>query len=376
VQRDEARRVRCVASPAPHVSPIGGDDARVELRWQGPSPLQTELTCSFAARPRPAAALLRSATLADRRWLARARPLGAGAPAWATRMYVRSLLVLRALTDRRSGAVAAGARDGWAYVWPRDAGAAALALVASGYKTEARRAARFLLGLDLDSAARFRGDGSPVDDERALPGDAAGWTRMAAEVAGVRAGLPEPGSWAGRGDYGEREGDSGYYLANAIADRVPAPRIDRLFGTDRGLVRRANDAGSGLDSAAAWAVRPFAQPALFDEARRTLDALKDPLDRFGIVPAEDWPYEEAWTAPAAWSAWSRATLDERAESLRLIRMLRRAAAPAGTLPERADPDDGLPRSTTPLVWSHAFAVLALAELYPQPSRPIRQAFGR
>ncbi|HEY5707968.1 MAG TPA: hypothetical protein VIS51_01075, partial [Solirubrobacterales bacterium] len=56
---------------------------------------------------------------ADPRWLARARPLGPGAPPWARRMYRRSLLVLRAVMDQRSGAVMAGLRDGWEYVWPR-----------------------------------------------------------------------------------------------------------------------------------------------------------------------------------------------------------------------------------------------------------------
>ena len=61
-------------------------------------------------------------------------PAGPGAPAWARRMYRRSLLTLRALTDARTGAVAAGARDGWAYVWPRDAGTAALAYAAAGYR--------------------------------------------------------------------------------------------------------------------------------------------------------------------------------------------------------------------------------------------------
>ncbi|MEX2447446.1 MAG: hypothetical protein WD404_01725, partial [Solirubrobacterales bacterium] len=89
----------------------------------------------------------------ERRWLARARPLGAGAPAWARRMHRRSLLVLRALTDPRSGASVAGAREGWAYVWPRDAGTAAIAFAAAGYRPEARRVARFLLGLALDAAA-------------------------------------------------------------------------------------------------------------------------------------------------------------------------------------------------------------------------------
>src|SRR5215204_1023180 len=39
----------------------------------------------------------------DPRWLGRARPLDPGAPRWARRMYRRSLLVLRAVTDPRSG---------------------------------------------------------------------------------------------------------------------------------------------------------------------------------------------------------------------------------------------------------------------------------
>jgi GH15 family glucan-1,4-alpha-glucosidase len=55
-------------------------------------------------------------------------------------------------------------------------------------------------------------------------------------------------------------------------------------------------------------------------------------------------------------------------------MLRRAGTGAGMLPERAGPSSGLPRSTTPLAWSHAFAVLALRELYP--GGPMRQASVR
>ncbi|MBK5220339.1 MAG: hypothetical protein JJE35_11220, partial [Thermoleophilia bacterium] len=46
--------------------------------------------------------------------------------------------------------------------------------------------------------------------------------------------------------------------------------------------------------------------------------------------------------------------------------LRRAATPAGALPERVDAQTGIPRSTTPLAWPHAFAILALRELWPNP----------
>ena len=121
---------------------------------------------------------------AERRWLAASRPLGSGAPAWARRMYARSLLVLRALTDRRTGATIAGARDGWAYVWPRDAATVALALAAAGHRAEARRVVDFLEGLDLDAAARFDASGDPVDG-RSSQGDAAGWVAAAAGAVGT-----------------------------------------------------------------------------------------------------------------------------------------------------------------------------------------------
>ena len=320
---------------------------------------------------------------AGRRWLGDARSLGTGAPAWADRLYERSLLVMRALVDGRSGAVAAGARDGWAYVWPRDAGAVALALASAGYRQKARRAARFLLALDLGAAARFDGAGEPVEG-RPAQGDAAGWTAAAARAAGVATRLA-PGMWKDRADYQEKS--PGNYLANALSTvdgpksapylSFSAHRQWRGFVTREGLVR---EAGGGLDSAAAWAVRPFARPELYAAARRTLLRLSDEGGRFGIVPSQDWDEEDPWTAPTAWSAWSlaalaagdrrtaRAAVDRRA-ALRLLIDLRRAATPAGLLPERVDARTGVPRSTAPLAWSHAFAVLALRRLWPGRGRP-------
>jgi hypothetical protein len=319
---------------------------------------------------------------AARRWLGRARPLAPGAPAWARRMYARSLLAMRALTDRRSGAVAAGARDGWAYVWPRDAGAVAIAFAGAGYRDEARRAARFLLGLDLGAAARFDGAGEPVGG-RAAQGDAAGWVAATARAAGIPARVA-PLDWRDRADYQEKS--PGDYLANALS--APVRRFLRPIGeksaapgmggfvTRRGLVREAGESGSGLDSAAAWAVRPFPHPALFATARRTLLALVRSqaarfgagATRFGIVPSQSWPEADPWTAPTAWSAWSLAALGDRRPALGLLADLRRAATPAGVLPERVDARTGVPRSTAPLAWSHAFAALALRELWPGPGR--------
>ena len=297
---------------------------------------------------------------ADPRWLAAGRPLGAEAPRWARQMYSQSLLVLRALTDRRTGAVIAGAREDWAYVWPRDASAVAIALAAAGYRGEARRIVNFLRGLDLGAAARFDRDGTPVDG-RGAQGDAAGWIGAAARAVGVPSTTAES-PWRGLADY--QESGSGDFLANAIASGTP--HIRALFETpSRALARRANDPTSGLDSAAAWAVRPFPHPTLYPLVRRTLLRLAATSGRFGIVPSEDWDGgDDPWTAPTAWTAWSLAALDKRRAALRLMAELRRAATPAGMLPERVDARSGIPTSTTPLAWSHAFAILALRQLWP------------
>jgi hypothetical protein len=336
------------------------------------------------------------AVAADRRWLARARSLASGAPTWARTMYRRSLLVLRALTDRRTGSVAAGARDGWAYVWPRDAATVAMAFASAGYEQEARRVVRFLLGLDLGAAARFNGTGAPVPG-RDAQGDAAGWVAAAARAAGLPRGVASDArwQWQGRADY--QEGDAGDYLGNAIASTsLTGPRTgphghksatpregDRVasaFETQRGLARTAGDPASGLDAAAAWAIRPFSLPSLHPAARLTLHRLIAERDgRFGIVPSENWHGgDDPWTAPTAWTAWSlaalareerrtgrpRAAVGDRRAALRLMAALHRAATPLGLLPERIDARTGLPTSTTPLAWSHAFAILALRELWP------------
>ncbi len=297
----------------------------------------------------------------DRRWLARARPLEDVAPRWARRMYRRSLLLLRALVGR-SGAAVAGAPAGWGYVWPRDAGAVAIALASAGYQLESRRIVHFLLDLDLDAAARFDPAGEPVEG-RAAQGDAAGWVTAAARAAEIKARPPRSG-WRGLADYQEKDG--GDYLGNAIASGVRSVDIRELFESPPGLSRTAGDVASGFDSTAAWAVRPFPRPALFPAARRTLlQLVAERESRFGLVPSEDWDGgEDPWTAPTAWTAWSLAALGERRGALRLLGDLRRASTPVGLLPERVDADTGQPTSTTPLAWSHAFAILAIRELWP------------
>jgi hypothetical protein len=334
-----------------------------------------------------AQAFVSGAAEADRAWLAAAKPLGR-APVWADSMYRRSLLTLRALTDRRTGAVAAGARDGWAYVWPRDSATACLAFAAAGYPEQARSVARFLTHLDLGAAARFDEDGDPVPD-RGPQGDAGGWVAACADAVGPRRSDRPPNPWLHRPDY--QESAPGDYLANAIASTAEADgpyddksarrrqgeAIEAEFGTPRGLSRRADNPASGLDSAAAWAVRPFSVPPLYPEVRRTLLHLVAAGTRFGITPGEGWGGgSDPWTAPTAWAAWAFAALADaerhepkraradRRQALRLFADLRRAATRPGSLPERVDAQTGIPHSTTPLAWSHAFAILALRQLWP------------
>jgi hypothetical protein len=283
----------------------------------------------------------------------RARPLGRAAPPWARRLYRRSLRVLIALTDPRSGAMIAGERDGWDYVWPRDAAAGAIAFKAAGLRPEARRVTDFLRSLDLDDGARFYPDGETVPG-RPAAGDPQGWVTAAMAGPGFA-----PGSWRDRQDYGENV--TGDLLGNAIAAGVPAAKVAQSFLTPRGFVREGGT--EQLDSAAAWSVTVFPQPELRVATRRTLLELTRESSRYGIPPMEGWSPGEVWTAPTAWSAWALAELGEISAADRLLVELRRAETPQGTLPERVDANTGAPSSTTPLAWSHAFAILALRARY-------------
>jgi GH15 family glucan-1,4-alpha-glucosidase len=111
-------------------------------------------------------------------------------------------------------------------------------------------------------------------------------------------------------------------------------------------------------------VRPFPRPSLYRAVRATLRPLLRADRGHGIQPVERWPGSDPWSAPTAWSAWSLAALGERRTALRLLGDLRRDATAAGDLPERVDVHSGVAVSTTPLAWPHAFAILALHELWP------------
>ena len=298
------------------------------------------------------------------------------APAWADQMYRDSRRVLVVLTDPESGAQIAGAREGWDRVWPRDAAAGAIALEALGLHPEASRVVEHLTGLDLDRGSQFEPDGEPIPG-RGPAGDAEGWVAAASASVHDSAGRAPEFDWRDRQDYGENI--SGDLLGNAIAAGAPAGEILGRFETPRGLTRVAG--GEALDSAAAWAVIPFdragpgnpanrgdvdaaGRTALREAVRRTLLTLAADSGRYGIVPAEGWRYDDAWTAPTAWTAAALAELGETTAADRMLRALRAAATDDGMLPERVDAESGEPLSTTPLAWSHAFAILALEARYP------------
>jgi glucoamylase len=299
----------------------------------------------------------------------RIRPLGPGAPPWARRLYRRSVRVLVALTDPRSGAMIAGERDGWDYVWPRDASAGAIALEAAGLRPEAGRVVSFLSSIDTERAARFYPDGSPVPG-RPVAGDGTGWVAVAGGLVGsggqvlastgrVPASTRPEYAWQASQDYGENV--TGDLLGNAIAAGAPVEESKKRFVTARGLVRE--EGGDELDSSAAWAITVFPQSALAAEARRTLLTLTRESTPYGIPPIEGWTPGEVWTAPTAWSAWALVELGDLRPADRLLAELHRSETPFGTLPERLDAATGTPTSTTPLAWSHAFAILALRARY-------------
>ena len=333
---------------------------------QPPPPIET-------AMPAPHFGVATAGPFSRRSVERQVRPLGPGAPPWAKRLYRRSIRVLVALTDPRSGAMIAGERDGWDYVWPRDASAGALALEAAGLEPEARRVVAFVGGLDMGAAARFHPDGSPVPG-RPAAGDGEAWVEAAERTVRPSEtrtlstrGHPttptghEPLEWRDRQDYGENV--MGDLLGNAIAAGAKSSEIERRFLTPRGLVRE--EGGGELDSAAAWAVTAFPSRGLSGAVRKTLLGLARESTRYGIPPIEGWTPGEVWTAPTAWSAWALARLGETRPADRLLEELRRAETPYGTLPERVSAATGAPTSTTPLAWSHAFAILALRARYPR-----------
>jgi hypothetical protein len=327
----------------------------------------------------------------------------------------RSLIVLKMLSDRETGAIVAGAREYWAYCWPRDAVFCAAALDVAGKHAEAERLYRFLARVQRPDGgweARYWADGQPVRDGRlpqldapglvawglwlhsALAPGGAGFARGAYPVARRAAevilatldpamGLPGPGLDANEAgpaaftasnaaacyaglraaarlaEASGRAAEAGRYRAGA--ERIRAGMERFLWSAERGrFLRAVRPESAGLDPFMFWLAWPSGMFAP-DEARVTATAGALRASRrlpsgwyrglVRSVGSEPWLHQNGLIAAYLFAAGRREEADA------LASLLGRAATPFGTLPERVDARTLRPTSTTPLAWAHAMQLL-------------------
>ena len=179
----------------------------------------------------------------------------------------------------------AGERDGWDYVWPRDAAAGAIALEAAGLRPEARRVAAFLAGLDLDRPRASTPTGSPVPG-RPAAGDGEGW--IAAGLSRTVCCLP------GHQELRTVRRMAGSPGLRRERHRRPARQRDRRgrpgrrdpAAASRPRVAWSREEGTSWTPSAAWAATVFPSRGLRGAVRETLlaahprvDPLRHPADR-------------------------------------------------------------------------------------------------
>lgn len=344
---------------------------------------------------------------AARTWLAGGPVPGGGA---SKGLAGQALLDLHGLL-RPNGALLAGPVGTWASVWPREASCGAAALAAAGRTEDAWRVLRFLSQVQLGDggfAARYRPDGSRVDDAQQRPADGAGWALWALDRARAEAGgslpedlvamrdravafiaeqtrgateLPPPSP-----DYWEEpegpvtlgtvaplatglEAATRMYAAEgnyAAAQRwsAGAERLRGLIVRDFGPVYERHGSRGGLDAAVAMLLPPFAPPPSSEvlvawlryasEARRPAG---------GLAPGTEWTRDEgvSWTAETALVAYTAAATGRGRVARAWLDWLAAHRAPWGSMPERVLPD-GLPAGPAPLAWTAALVVLTEHEL--------------
>jgi hypothetical protein len=330
-------------------------------------------------------------------------------------LYGKSLAVLRMLSDRESGAIVSGARERWAYCWPRDSVFAAVALDLAGKHGEAARLYRFLArarGPGGAWEARYWADGQPVGDRRPPQLDAPGFVAWGAWVhrrlspdgsrfardyyptvreaaAQILASLDPQLGLPGPGYDANEAGPPCFSAANAavcfgglraaarLAEEAGKPEDARryrqaaerirtgverfLWDPGRGRFRRTCRPESlGLDPYMAWLGAPFGIFPVGDpKVRATVDALRAGLRQRGglyrgLVRSVG---EDVWLHQNAIMAGYLHESGDRAEAERIAALLAAAATPFGTLPERIDGSTPQPTSTTPLAWAHAMYVI-------------------
>jgi len=352
---------------------------------------------------------------ADREWLRAGTVPGDTAALRA--MATRALLDLR-LDVRPNGAVVAGWRSGWDYVWPRDSSWVAVALAQTGHPAMAYQILRFLQRMQPGNGiwdARYLPDGSgPVLDGRPAQLDADGWVPWAvwswaasqplasggeprrelaqlwpmvlrAADAAARSlaqdGLPGPAM-----DYWENSVEvtlgtaapllAGLRAAAAVAADIGgaaaasdghrwAAAAARLASAITAAVGRTGYqrvplAGSGADAAITFLGPPFAEPGpqVLRAARSAQQALAVPNG--GLAPGEAWSGtpDVAWTAETAFFALFDASTGQHSQATALLDWLAAHRTKLGSLPEQVN-SAGQPASTAPLSWTDAVTLLAL-----------------
>jgi glucoamylase len=369
---------------------------------------------------------------AGERWLSAGIVPGSG-PLMKS-MATRALLDLR-LSLQPDGAVVAGWRPRWAYVWPRDSSWVAVALADTGHPGDAFRILRFLGRMqrpDGTWAARYWPNGSgPVRDGRPSELDATGWVPWAvwswlaaaqhgdtAERMAVRRqlavlwpmvqaaadaaarsltadGLPRPSM-----DYWEDSVQvtlgtcapllSGLRAAADIAAGQGARELARRWALAAQRLSSAMRSAfgrygyhrlpyqrSGSDAAAAFLGPPFApaSPLIGRAVLASQRALT--LPGGGVTPGTDWPGNRAtaWTAETAAFALYDAESGDHQTAAQILTWLARHRTRLGELPERIA--GGQPASVAPLAWTDAAVLLALiAQAHYIPAVPVPSPSGR
>jgi glucoamylase len=374
------------------------------------------------------AACVRAEAAADERWMSAGIVPGNGQ--LMRSMATRALLDLR-LSLQPDGALVAGWRPRWRYVWPRDASWAAVALADTGHYGDAFRIFRFLGRVQLPNgtwAARYWPNGSgPVRDGRPSELDADGWVpwavwewlaaaqhgtaserlaarrqlavlwpmvRAAADAAArslTADGLPRPsmdywedsvqvtlGTCApllsglrAAADIAAGQGARGLARRWALAAQRLSAAMSAAFG--RYGYHRLPYQKSGSDAAAAFLGPPFA-PASPMIGRTVLASQRAlTLPGGGITPGTNFPSNRgsAWTAETAAFALYDAESGDHLAAARILTWLARHRTKLGELPERVT--RGQPASVAPLAWTDAAVLLALVaqahyiEAVPVPS---------
>jgi glucoamylase len=388
----------------------------------------TYLALAEPAPPAPAeSACVAVAERAARDWLRAG--LVPGVTAAQRSMATRALLDLR-LGVRPNGAVVAGWRSGWEYVWPRDSSWVAVALSETGHPAMAYQILRFLQRIQAANgiwAARYLPDGSgPVRDGRPAELDADGWVPWAvwswavtqqlrpgspsrrdltllwpmvtrAADAAIRSltqdGLPAPAMdyWevsvqvtlgtaapllVGLRAAADLAADIGGATATSNGRRwaAAAARLARAITATFGWTgyQRLPEAGSGADAAVTFLGPPFAEPnpGVLIAARAAQRALVVPNG--GLQPGTTWlgTPDVAWTAETAFFALFDAGTGQHGRAAALLDWLAAHTTKLGSLPEQVN-SAGRSAGLAPLSWSDAVTLLALlAQTGHLPTVPV------